>query len=326
MTVGMTLGKFAPLHRGHQSVIELALAQTDHVIVVIYNAVEVTSVPIEVRGGWIKKLYPSVEVIFAHDGPTTVSDDPAITAQHDAYLQRLLAGRGVTHFYSSEFYGDHVSRALGAIDCRVDVNREIVPISGTAIRSNLFQLRRYIDPIVYRDLVTKVVFLGAPCTGKTTLAQHMAAEYKTVWMPEYGREYWDAHQSERRLTQEQLVEIAEGHRQREDAMILDVNQYFFIDTDATITYQFSRYYHAAVLPKLEQLAAECRSRYDIFCLCDTDIPYDDTWDRSGEVHRADFQANLEADLKSRGTPLIRLRGSLSERAATVKQVLLRSKS
>ena len=32
-------------------------------------------------------------------------------------------------------------------------------------------------------------------------------------MPEYGREYWEAHQSQRRLTLAQLVEVAQGHRQ-----------------------------------------------------------------------------------------------------------------
>ena len=35
--VGLTLGKFAPLHRGHQSLIEKALAETDRLIVMIYD-------------------------------------------------------------------------------------------------------------------------------------------------------------------------------------------------------------------------------------------------------------------------------------------------
>ncbi len=35
--VGLTLGKYAPLHQGHQMVIETALAEMDHVIVVIYD-------------------------------------------------------------------------------------------------------------------------------------------------------------------------------------------------------------------------------------------------------------------------------------------------
>ncbi|WP_292760680.1 AAA family ATPase [Nostoc sp. NOS(2021)] len=33
--------------------------------------------------------------------------------------------------------------------------------------------------------------MGAPSTGKTTIASQLAKEYNTVWMPEYGREYWE---------------------------------------------------------------------------------------------------------------------------------------
>ena len=42
--------------------------------------------------------------------------------------------------------------------------------------------------------------------------------------PEYGREYWDKNQKDRRLTPKQLVEIAEGHIQREDAKVLGANR------------------------------------------------------------------------------------------------------
>lgn len=59
MTTGLTLGKFAPLHPGHQLVIGTALAEMDHVIVVIYQATAVTSIPLHVRAGWIRELYPS---------------------------------------------------------------------------------------------------------------------------------------------------------------------------------------------------------------------------------------------------------------------------
>ena len=35
--VGLTLGKFAPLHRGHQYLIETALAETERLVVLIYD-------------------------------------------------------------------------------------------------------------------------------------------------------------------------------------------------------------------------------------------------------------------------------------------------
>ena len=266
-------------------------------------------------------MYPNVEVVLARDGPTTVSDAPEVTRMHDAYLQQLLAGRSITNFYSSEFYGDHVSRGLGAKDRRVDTARHRVPISGTQIRADPYAHRRYLDAIVYRDLITKIVFLGAPSTGKTTLASLLAGQFDTQWVPEYGREYWERHQVDRRLTLPQLAEIAVGHRQREDQIIAEANRFLFVDTDATTTFQFSQYYHGTAHPTVCQLANECRTRYQLFFLCDTDIPYDDTWDRSGSMHRDQFQQQIEADLRQRGTPFIKLTGSLACRTARVAEAL-----
>jgi len=44
---GVTLGKYAPFHKGHEYVISTALNEMDHVIVMIYNASDVTDIPTE---------------------------------------------------------------------------------------------------------------------------------------------------------------------------------------------------------------------------------------------------------------------------------------
>lgn len=60
----------------------------------------------------------------------------------------------------------------------------------------------------------------------------------------------------------------------------------------------------------------------IFFLCDTDIPYEDTWDRSGDVQRSEFQMKIIEDLNVRNIPYILLNGSLAERVDKVKKVLM----
>ncbi len=240
---------------------------------------------------------------------------------HEDYLLKFLNGRAITHFFSSEFYGAHVSKALGAEDCRVDEARDTVPISGTIIRHDPFAHRHFLALTVYRDLVVKVVLLGAPSTGKTSLAEALARGFDTTWMPEYGREYWMKHQQDRRLTPEQLVEIAEGHIQREDMLTLEANRFLFVDTDATTTYMFALSYHGQAHPRLMELADQTIRRYDLFFLCGDDISYDATWDRSGEAQRTVFQKQIRADLLRRGIPFITLTGSLASRVATVEAVL-----
>ncbi|MCG7409673.1 AAA family ATPase [Paenibacillus sp. ACRRX] len=320
-SVGLTLGKFAPLHKGHQFMIETALREMEHVIVVIYDCPDTIDVPLPVRAGWIRKLYPSIEVIEAWDGPQQMGDTPEIKRLQEQYILGLLAGRTVTHFYSSEFYGEHMSTALGAVDRRVDEERTMYPISGTAVRQAPYACKAYLDPCVYRDLVTKVVFLGAPSTGKTTISAHMAKEYGSIWMPEYGREYWENNQIERRLTLEQLVEIAEGHLEREEALVQEARDFLWVDTNAITTYMFSRYYHGKALPRLEELASQAAARYDLVFVCEDDIPYDDTWDRSGDVQRHVFQKQIKTDLILRNISYIPLKGTLEQRVSTVKKTL-----
>lgn len=321
MTRGLTLGKYAPLHRGHQFVIDTALAEMDEVIVVIYDCPDTTNIPLTVRANWLRTIYPSITVIEAWDGPTEVGDTPEIKRAHEIYLLDRLKLWNITHFYSSEFYGEHVSAAFGAVNRQIDPERRAVPISGTQIREHPFACRAYLDPIVYRDFITNVAFLGAPSTGKTTIAERLAQEFETVWMPEYGREYWEAHQVERRLSLAQLVEIAEGHLEREDALLQQANRYLFTDTNAITTYMFSLSYHQAVAPPLVKLATQAATRYDLVFLCGDDIPYDDTWDRSGDVNRRVFQKQIVADLLMRNIPFIPLIGDLETRVQTVKRVL-----
>lgn len=320
--VGLVLGKFAPLHQGHQFLIETALREMDQVIVAIYDCSE-TFVPLNVRSRWLRTLYPAVRVIEAWDGPTEVGNTPEIQQRHENYVLNELGLRqsGITHFYSSEFYGEHMSRALNATNRVVDRDRDTVPVSGTRVRQNPFAFRDHVSPVVYRDLVTHVVFLGAPSTGKTTLAARMAREYQTVWMPEYGREYWETHQIERRLSLAQLVEIAQEHRAREEELLYQADRYLFTDTNATTTFLFALHYHGHAPEQLVLLAQDTAARYDLVFVCDTDIPYEDTWDRSGDVNRTVFQKRVIGDLSARRIPFFVVRGTLDHRVRCVQAVL-----
>ena len=118
-----------------------------------------------------------------------------------------------------------------------------------------------------------------------------------------------------------LTEIAEEHLEREDALLYEANRYLFTDTNAQTTYIFSLYYHGKADNRLIDYANAASSRYDLVFLCDMDIPYDDTWDRSGDGNRQVFQQQIVGDLAVRKVPYFILRGSVEVRIACVKRVL-----
>jgi len=318
--LGLTLGKFAPLHKGHQFMFETALREVDELIVVIYDT-PVTTIPLSVRANWIRELYPRVRVLEAWDGPDGYSNDREHEIREEQYILGLLNGERVTHFYSSEFYGEHMSRALGAEDRRVDEARERVPVSATMVRSDPHKYREFVSDVVYRDLITKIVFVGAMSTGKSTITEALAAKYGTTFASEYGRDYWAEHQVDRRIGFEAFDEIAVGHLEREERALPDANKYLFVDTNAITTYMFALDYHGRAPELLTRIALENAKRYDLFFLCEDDIPYDDTWDRSGDQKRRVFHKQIIADLQERRIPYIPLRGSLEERMRKVDEVL-----
>ncbi len=148
--IGFTIGKFAPLHKGHQFLIETALKEMDKVIVVVYDT-DVIDIPTEKRASWIKKLYPNVEIKFAHNPPSQYGlDEKSVNIQME-YLTKILGDEKPTHFYSSEEYGASVAKYMNLTDRRIDNERKTVPISATVVRNNIEENKNWIDNDVYLD-------------------------------------------------------------------------------------------------------------------------------------------------------------------------------
>ena len=286
---GLTLGKFAPLHKGHCFLIDTALSEVDELVVLIYTS-SVTDIPLNIRSGWIKHLYPQVKVIECWDGPEGYSSERSFEIEQEEYIKKVTKGLSFTHFYSSESYGKHVSETLGAIDRR-------------------------------GDHIIKIVFVGAMSTGKSTLTEALAKKYNTTFAPEYGREYWTEHQIDRRIEIDEFNTIAKIHIEKENEALKTADKYLFVDTNAITTYMYCLDYHGHAPDYLTNIALHNSNRYDLFFLCEDDIPYDDTWDRSGPQKREVFQQQIIADLKERKIPYIPLRGNLQQRISIVDKVL-----
>jgi NadR type nicotinamide-nucleotide adenylyltransferase len=166
-------------------------------------------------------------------------------------------------------------------------------------------------------MTQKIVFLGGPSTGKTSLCEALAKRLNTITVAEYGREYWLEHQVDRRLSAEQLLHVAQTQNRWEDAALEHANGVLLCDTNAFTTWHFALHYHGTALPELAKLASECWSRYDLVVLCGEEIPYDDTWERSGDANRHEFQCFIKNYLDRHDIRYITVKGSVQNRSNAV---------
>ncbi len=149
--IGFTIGKFAPLHKGHQLLIETALKEMDEMYVVIYDT-DIIDINVKQRANWIKQLYPDVHIIYAYNSPKKYGlDDESVKIQME-YLSELIKDIPVTYFYSSELYGEKVANYLNIRNRIVDLERKQIPISSTMVRKNYEENSKYIENFIYSDL------------------------------------------------------------------------------------------------------------------------------------------------------------------------------
>ena len=151
--IGFTIGKFAPLHKGHQLVIETALKEMDEVYVVIYDT-DIININTEKRAAWIKKLYPSVHILYAYDSPKQYGLDEESVNIQMSYWNNVIKNIPVTCFYSSEPYGEKVANYLNIENRIVDMKKTIIPISATKIRNDFSYNKKFLEDFVYNEIKT----------------------------------------------------------------------------------------------------------------------------------------------------------------------------
>lgn len=150
--IGFTIGKFAPLHKGHQLLIETALNEMDEFYVVVYDT-NLIDVDIKKRAKWIRKKYPSIHILYAYNSPKKYGLDEESVEVQMKYLSNIMQGIPVTHFYSSEQYGKKVAEYLNIKNRVIDIERNTFPISSKQIREDYYKNKEYLEENVFNDCI-----------------------------------------------------------------------------------------------------------------------------------------------------------------------------
>ncbi|MDL5050884.1 ATP-binding protein [Oscillatoria amoena NRMC-F 0135] len=154
-----------------------------------------------------------------------------------------------------------------------------------------------------------VCFYGPESTGKTMMAQKMAAYYKTQWVPEVARELITSNDFNR----EDIIMIGRAQAERTFAKARQANMVLFCDTDLITTQIYSRHYLGVVPPVLYEF--EKMITYDSYFLFDIDVPWVDDGLRDIGEHekRTKMLAIFQAELDRRQIPYVWVRGDWAER-------------
>jgi HTH-type transcriptional repressor of NAD biosynthesis genes len=306
--LGLVIGKFYPPHRGHQFLIESALAASRRVIVILCERVTDT-IPGPTRAAWLRELVPGAEVMVVDDRYD--EQDSRIWAENTL---RWL-GRAPDAVFTSEDYGEPYAALMGSTHVSVDRAREKLPVSGTAIRADPFAHWDFISAPLRGYFARRVCVLGAESTGTTTLARALSERLDTVWVREYGREY-SARKLERGESSWQSAEfthIALEQTRLEDEAARKANRLVIADTNAFATRLWHRRYLGGESADVRAVAAAVKC--DLYLLTGDEVPFEQDGLRDGEQVRHAMHAWFVEELESQGTPWKLLRGPHAARMA-----------
>lgn len=333
--LGLVVGKFSPLHLGHESLIRHARATCDDVLVLSYSQPEHPHCDAASRERWLKARFPGLTAVVI-DGirldrlcqtrgaaPRTLPpNDAPDDVQRDfvAWLCLEVLDRRVDAVFTSEDYGEGFAasmqahlRASGLPKWTVthvshDPDRAALPISGTRLRQDPHAGRRYLAPEVYADFVERVCLLGGESSGKTTLAEALSNRLATGLAAEYGRELWVRRNGA--LSEQDLLDIARVQIQREDDLARSANHWLICDTSPLTTLLYAQAMFGEAAPELQALAA--RPYHHTF-VCAPDFPFVQDGTRRDEAFRRQQHAWYVEQLDRRGIAYVLLSGPLDVR-------------
>jgi len=339
---GLVVGKFSPLHRGHELVIQRAFEMCHEVVVISYSNPELPGCEADRREKWFAALFPKARRLVVTDArlrqwfpdgavrPAMPPNDAEDTVHRrfTAVLCLKVLHTAVDAVFTSEDYGDGFAQELTACfrahnlsapavrHVSVDRARKEVPVSGTMIRADIEAHRQWLSPVVYGSFVRRVCILGGESSGKSTLAEALARHFGTLHVPEYGRELWEATGGA--LIYEDLLHIGETQVTAEEQALLGATRFLFCDTSPLTTLFYSRHLFQRADPKLEQLAGR---HYDLVVLCGTDLTFVQDGTRQDAGFREQQHAWYVAELARRGVRYLSVTGGLAHRIQQVSEAL-----
>ena len=154
-------------------------------------------------------------------------------------------------------------------------------------------------------MLKRISITGPESTGKSVLAEALATHYGEPWVKEYAREYLET--LNRPYDKEDIRKILEGQLNAEESMAYQAGTYLFCDTDPLVTKIWSEFKYRSCDPWIIEQTRN--HRYDLYLLCDIDLPWIDDPLREHPGKREELFQLYQEELKNLQAPYRVIRGA-----------------
>ncbi|MCF8302079.1 MAG: ATP-binding protein [Bacteroidales bacterium] len=158
-------------------------------------------------------------------------------------------------------------------------------------------------------MIKRIAITGPESTGKSWLTKRLAEYYQTVWVPEYARDY--INRLDREYVAEDILKIAKGQLELEEQIAQKARKFLFCDTELIVTKVWYEHKYNSCPPWILDRIED--HRYDLYLLCNVDLPWQDDPQREHPHLREYFFDVYYHELQSRNLPFEVVSGQWEQR-------------
>lgn len=166
-------------------------------------------------------------------------------------------------------------------------------------------------------MLKKIAVTGPESTGKSWLTKQLAGHYKSLWVPEYAREY--LHSLNKPYALKDIELIARGQQLIQHKMESMADSYLFSDTEMLVCKIWASFKYDMV-PEFIEMAFR-NQQFDLYLLCDIDLPWQPDSLREHPHKREALLGIYRSELEKAKLPYVIIRGKDEQRLQNAIRLL-----
>lgn len=169
--------------------------------------------------------------------------------------------------------------------------------------------------------IKRIALIGPESTGKTTLCEQLSNHFKTVWVPEYSRDY--VSKLNRTYTLQDIELCTKKQMEKEDELMQKANQFIFADTELIVAKIWCEDVFNSCPAWIENEIG--KRKFDLYLLTYPDLQFEADPVRENPHRRKYFFDLYKSELEKRNFDFEIIRGKGSSRFQNSLEAINRAK-